>query len=169
MYGVVFVLLFAVNVALAIYLAADAKSHARPWRMFAVGMLSIIVAYGFEQFAQTLNSIGIPADDPILSHLVKLTNLICGALAGALIGTAIANRAKRLHAEELKTLSALRDSHASESEKLLKELKSALDFKGSDPGDVALNRNKVESIERLASKALDAQEQLNAQISRIAP
>ncbi|QOW22952.1 hypothetical protein [Novilysobacter avium] len=169
MYGIVFVALFAVNVGLAIYLAADAKSHARPWRMFAVGTLTIIVAYGFSQSAEWLNSIGVTANDPILRHLVELTNLICGAMSGALIGTAIANRARRLHSEEFAGLTALRNARASESDDLLEELRKALDFKSHDPGDVELNRRKIEAVERLVHKALEAREDLDAQISRIAP
>ncbi len=169
MYGLLFVVLFAANVAIAIYLAVDAKSHARPWRMFAAGFISIIVAYGFEQSAQALNLVGVSTDDIGLQHLVKLTNIICGAMAGALIGTAITNRANMLHTKEMSALMNLRNTHSIESERLLNELKDALDFKTNDPGDLALNRTRVKAIERLVYKTMDAKNKLDAQISRIAP
>ena len=169
MYGVAFVVLFAANVALAIYVGTNARSHAQPWRLFLIGTLAVLTGYGLEQLASTLNSIGFGAAEPSLSHLVKLTNLILGAMAGALISTAIANRAKFLHEKELASLLRLRNEHTEESDRFLAELKAVLDQDSHDPGDIALSRSRAQALSRLADRALEAKEKLDAEISKLSP
>ena len=169
MYGVAFVVLFAFNIALAIYVGTNAKSHAQPWRLFGIGVLAVLTGYGLEQFAALLNSIGFSAAEPSLTHLTKLTNLILGAMAGALISVAIANRAKFIYDRELKALTELREEHDSESNKLLEALQKTLNEASTDPGDIALSRSRADSLGRLANRALEAREKLDAQISRLSP
>lgn len=169
MYGVAFVVLFALNIALAIYVGTNAKSHAQPWRLFAIGTLAVFTGYGLEQLAPALNSLGLTAAEPSLTHLLKLTNLILGAMAGALISVAISNRAKFMHERELKALVDLRYKHDAESKKFLEELRATLDEKSSDPGNIALSRSRAQALGRLADKALDAKQALDAQISKLSP
>lgn len=169
MYGVAFIVLFAANIALAIYVGTDAKSHAQPWRLFAIGVLAVITGYGLEQLAPALNSLGLTVGEPSLAHLTKLTNLILGAMAGALISVAIANRAKFMHAREMKTLVDLQSRHDAKSKEFLEELRVTLDETSNDPGDIALSRSRAQALGRLANRALDAKEKLDAQISRLSP
>jgi len=166
MLDMLFIALFAINVAIAIYLGVNAKSYARPWRMFAVGLLSIFIAYVIEQLPQTLNASANSTTEGI-SHLAKLTSLICIAMAGALIGAAIANRAAMLHANEMSNLNKLKDAHKAAYADLLTAWKKEMDFKSNDPGDIALNKKKIETIERLIDKAMDAEDKLNDQFSRM--
>ena len=169
MYGIAFIVLFAANIALAIYVGTNAKSHAQPWRLFVIGTLAVITGYGLEQLAPALNSLGLTVGDQSLAHLTKLTNLILGAMAGALISVAIANRAKFMHARELKTLVDLQSLHDTKSKDFLKELRATLDETSNDPGEIALLRSRAQALGRLADRALDAKEKLDAEISRLFP
>lgn len=162
MYVFIFVVAFGVNVALAIYLAANAKTHAQPWRFFAIALITIFLAYGFEVLPGLLQP-GATAADPALPQLAKLVNLICGAFSGALLGAAISNRAKHMHDAETATLKKSLCDYEQDVSIYLNELKG-LFGETTDPGDAALQEHKRQAVLRVLGKLEDRRDEVRKKL-----
>lgn len=160
MYAFVFAIGFAVNVGLALYLVANEKSHAQPWRLFVATMVTLLVAYGFDLGANAINELAavnskLRASSDSLGHLAKLSNLICGAFAGALASTAITNRAKLMHDASTRDLLEKLAELNSKKVALHNQLKAELKVGLTDPGDIALQAQKVQAASKILEQLTD--------------
>ena len=149
MYPLLFIVAFSANISLAIYLVANEKTHAQPWRFLVAAIATILLAYGFELAASFLNSLMPKAALPELDHLVKLTNLICGAFSGALASVAVTNRAKLMHDKKTDELRIQFQRNEETLTQVLGELKGLMSAGGSplpDPGDASLLRSRTDAV-----------------------
>lgn len=96
MFPIAFWTLLTINVVTGIYIAINRKEHAKPWRLFALGIGFCILIFWIQYF------VGSPKDTD--SELMKNVNMgvsllasTITAMSGALLGTAVTNRAMFLH------------------------------------------------------------------------
>lgn len=169
MYNATFIFLFVIGIALTMYLAVDAKWYPRPWRMFAMGLASMTLAFCFNGLPHWLGIQNAATNTPGIDNFAALASLICGAMGGALIGAAVSNRAMLLNREALQTLLAKQNSRIKELEDLQASVKDAANFDSQDPGDIALHRKKIETTLQLFDKALEAKNKLEADASALNP
>lgn len=107
--NLLFTSLFVINVGLVIYLSINEKMHSQPWRFLALAFITLLVTFwlqaSIDRLTDTLNTL-----KPGIRHFedlklsVSLVNTVVGAFAGALIGTAVTNRAMLLNAKKLREL-----------------------------------------------------------------
>jgi len=103
--------LFSINIGLVVYLSINEKMHAQPWRLLALAFISLIVTFWFQS---SIDSLATTLDklEPNERHFediklsLSLVNTVVGAFAGALIGTAVTNRAMHLNSKRLTELKA---------------------------------------------------------------
>lgn len=107
--NLLFASLFAINIGLAVYLSINEKMQAQPWRLLALAFIALIMVFWFQtsidSLAATLDALKQNErhfEDIKLS--LSLVNTVAGAFAGALIGTAVTNRAMHLNSKKLKEL-----------------------------------------------------------------
>ncbi|MGI4719452.1 MAG: hypothetical protein ACRYGO_06080 [Janthinobacterium lividum] len=98
-FDIIFPAIFSVVVAVAMFLAASAKAHVRPWIFFGGAIAAIMGSWAIGSLEAMLAP-SSTASAPELSNMAQLMNLTCGAFAGALASAAITNRAKSEHDRE---------------------------------------------------------------------
>ena len=109
-----FASLFALNVGLVIYLSINEKMHAQPWRLFSLAFIAISITFWLQSSIDGAATL-LDKLDPGKSHFddvkqaLSLINTIVGAFSGALIGTAVTNKAMYLNSKRLKELSTRRE------------------------------------------------------------
>lgn len=109
--NLLFASLFAINTGLVVYLSINEKMHSQPWRLLALAFIALIVTFWFQSSIDNLAAI-LNKLKPEERHFediklsLSLVNTVVGAFAGALIGTAVTNRAMHLNSRKLKELKA---------------------------------------------------------------
>lgn len=107
--NLLFASLFAINIGLIVYLSINEKMHAQPWRLLALAFISLIMTFWFQTSIDSLAAT-LDALKPNERHLediklsLSLVNTVVGSFSGALIGTAVTNRAMHLNSKKLKEL-----------------------------------------------------------------
>jgi len=92
------------NFLLAIYLAVTPRMHAQPWRLFALGLISLVLVFWFQDSVETIVRLVGETNAGHLKSGVGLTATAVSAMVGALFGTAITNRAQFLNKKEVEAL-----------------------------------------------------------------
>ncbi|UXY16711.1 hypothetical protein N8I74_06730 [Chitiniphilus purpureus] len=107
--SILFASLFSIATGAFIFNLVSGRMHAKPWLLLVPAFLAIILTFGFQVLIDDLVS-ALDAAKPKEKHFedlklaMTLINTIVGAFSGALIGTAISNRALHLHSKEIKSL-----------------------------------------------------------------
>lgn len=104
MSDVLFWSLLVGNVLLAIYLSVTPKMHAQPWRLFALGFSSLLLVFWFQDSIDSMvRLIGETKSGRLKSGAALMATAV-SAMAGAIFGTAITNRARFLNKKEVEAL-----------------------------------------------------------------
>lgn len=88
--------------------------HTQPWRLFALAFIVIIATFWFQT---SIDIVAVLVDKikpnerhfEEMKQLLSLLNIVVGAFSGALIGSAVTNRAMLLNSKRLKKLRERRE------------------------------------------------------------
>ena len=171
MFGLALYVLLVLCICLPLFWLAGAYARARPWVFFAGGVSATVLGYVVEReglfLAASLQSIGVAIDG--FDHAARLIGVLCVALAGAFLSSAVDSRARVLHEKESEVL--LRRISESEAllERLFQRLEETRAFSSHDPGDVALHRNKESGLVESSLHTMEALDELRSSLRRISP
>lgn len=110
------------NVLVAIYLAITPRMHAQPWRLFVLGVFSLVLVFWFQDSTEVIVRLVGESKVGRLKSGANLVVMAVSAMVGAIFGTAITNRVHFLNKREIEALM----QRMSSAEKLY--LKSAEDI-----------------------------------------
>lgn len=140
----VFLIVLVLCFAMSLFYMIGAKAHARPGYFLILAFVSVGVGYLLDVSAGIADQIRIDVPEfneinDAYFHAARFGSVVFGALAGALLGAAVANRAQAAHAERLRSLER-RLEFKGDMEKRLSEVLSKANAKANsaDPGDAAL-------------------------------
>jgi hypothetical protein len=163
--------LFGCLIAYECFRHADAKAHAQPSRFMILAIIAVLIAFFTNLAAEAITKRtpeSLQSAVQFWPLLASMTNLMCGAFAGALASAAITNRAKFMHDKKVEELPGALANRMKLLRRATRDLQLELDKPlPGDPYDAIQLQKKKNSLQQIIERQFEEIDKIDTELEAL--